>query len=127
MSERRGSARRKSFLRGCVYFNNRRSAIDCLIRDMSSSGARLFFSGAVSIPDVLEIYIPQKEQTLRGWVEWRHGDEVGISFADRRQREDPAEAELVQRVEKIESEIASLHALLKRLRPQLEADRDEVA
>jgi hypothetical protein len=45
MAERRRSVRKKSFLRGCVYFNKRRSAIDCLIRDISDQGARIIFSG----------------------------------------------------------------------------------
>ena len=62
MGERRRSSRRKSFLRGCIYFNNRRSAIDCLVRDLSAAGARLIFSAAVNVPDVVDLYIPQKER-----------------------------------------------------------------
>ncbi|MFL6934868.1 MAG: hypothetical protein ACJ8EJ_09505, partial [Xanthobacteraceae bacterium] len=38
--QRRKSSRQKSFLHGCIYFNNRRSAVDCLIRDISREGAR---------------------------------------------------------------------------------------
>lgn len=80
MAERRRSVRKKSFLRGCVYFNKRRSAIDCLIRDISDQGARIIFSGAVNVPDVVDLYIPQKEQTIRARVQWRRGDEVGLAF-----------------------------------------------
>ena len=40
MKERRSSARQKSFLQGRIYFNNRRSSVDCLIRDYSETGAR---------------------------------------------------------------------------------------
>src|ERR1700754_1378106 len=79
--ERRRVARQKSFLRGMIYFNNRRSAVDCLVRDISPYGARLIFSDAVTTPDVLDLYIPQKEQTLRVQVIWRHGQEVGVAFA----------------------------------------------
>ena len=64
-----------------IYFNNRRNAVDCLIRDISPYGARLIFSDAVTTPDVLDLYIPQKEQTLRVHVIWRHGQEVGVAFA----------------------------------------------
>jgi hypothetical protein len=35
MAERRRATRQKSFLRGCVYFNKRRGAVDCLIREIS--------------------------------------------------------------------------------------------
>ena len=71
MAERRNATRQKSFLRGCIYFNNRRSAVDCLIRDISSTGAKLIFSDAITVPDVVELYIPQKEQTLRAEVHFR--------------------------------------------------------
>jgi hypothetical protein len=68
MSERRISPRKKSFLRGCIYFNNRRSAADCLIRDISETGARLIFSSTIAMPDMVDLHIPQKEQTLRAHV-----------------------------------------------------------
>jgi hypothetical protein len=119
MAERRQSSRQKSFLRGCIYFNNRRSAIDCLVRDVSAAGARLIFSAAVNVPDVVDLYIPQKEQTLRAKVQWRYGEEAGIAFVSRRRTgvAPPApDYELAQRVEKLELEIASMRRLLKRLK-----------
>ena len=76
MGERRETRRKKSFLRGRIYFDNRRCATDCLVRDISEIGARLIFSDAVSVPDAVDLYIPQKDQTLLARVEWRHGDEV---------------------------------------------------
>src|SRR5438128_3279320 len=80
-TERRRIVRQKSFLRGMIYFNNRRNVVDCLIRDISPYGARLIFSDAVTTPDSLDLYIPQKEETLRIHVIWRHGQEVGVAFA----------------------------------------------
>ena len=129
MAERRISSRQKSFLRGCVYFNNRRSAFDCLIRDISSTGARLIFSGTVSVPDVVDLYIPQKEQTLSAQVQWRHGDEVGVAFPNAAQAPgstSPADADLAERVEKLEVEIAAIKKMLKRLKADV-AGADEAA
>ena len=125
MRERRESRRSKSFLRGRIYFNNRRSATDCLVRDISEVGARLIFSDAVSVPDAVDLYIPQKEQTLRARVEWRHGDEVGISFPDgmRLDRNDI----LAQRVERLEAEIASVRRMVRRLKIAIAAKDDEAA
>lgn len=65
MAERRRSPRSNNSLCGCLYFNNQRNAVDCLIRDISSQGARVIFSDAASVPDVVELYIPQKEQSVR--------------------------------------------------------------
>ena len=82
MGERRRASRQKSFLRGCIYFNKRRSVADCLIRDISDEGAKIIFSDTINIPDVIELYIPQKEQTLRAQVQWRHGNELGVTFGE---------------------------------------------
>jgi hypothetical protein len=130
MSERRRATRQKSFLRGCVYFNNRRSAIDCLIRDISATGARLIFSSTVSIPDVVDLYIAQKEQTLSAHVHWRHGDEVGVAFAVAGQAPGAApaaEAALAERVERLEAEIAAIKKILKRLKANVAGGSDEAA
>ena len=67
MSERRTTGRKKSFLRGCILFNNRQSAIDCLIRDVSDHGAKLIFPDT-GVPDVVDLYIPHKDLTLRAHV-----------------------------------------------------------
>jgi hypothetical protein len=128
MSERRRATRQKSFLRGCIYFNNRRSAIDCLIRDVSQTGARLIFSDTVSVPDVVDLHIPQKDQMLRAHVQWRRGEELGIAFATAAGAPDqPADGDLTERVAKLEAEIAVLKKMLKRLKIDVAAGADEMA
>lgn len=130
MGERRRETRRKSFLRGRIFFNNRRSAVDCLVRDISAAGARLIFSDAVSVPDVVDVYIPQKEQTLRAHVQWRHGDEVGVEFPDAMPAPSPAqhnEGELNERVARLESEVATLRRMLKALKADVSRDGSEAA
>ncbi len=126
MGERRRSRRQKSFLRGCIYFNKRRGAMDCLIRDLSDEGARIIFSDAVNVPDVVELYIPQKEQTVRAHVKWRHGDEVGLDFPDAVRLADapPESGELAPRVAKLESEVAALRRILKQLKSELPGGGD---
>ena len=132
MSERRNAQRQKSFLRGCIYYNNRRSATDCLIRDISPTGARLIFSDTVTVPDMVDLYIPQKEQMLRAQVQWRHGDEVGVGFptaakASGPSSAAPADGDLAERVEKLEAEMAKLKKMLKRLKADVTGDADEAA
>jgi hypothetical protein len=121
MVERRHSARQKSFLRGCIYFNNRQSAVDCLIRDISNHGARLRFSDSISIPDSFELYIPQKNQTLRVAARWRHGMDVGVAFAEvphasATPAATPDLATLSERVQKLETEVADMRRMLRRLK-----------
>ena len=100
-----------------IYFNNRRNVVDCLIRDISPYGARLIFSDAVTTPDVLDLYIPQKEQTLRIHVIWRHGQEVGVAFAQAAQMDPAAETgDLAERVARLEMEIVGLKRILKKMK-----------
>ena len=116
-AERRRTPRQKSFLRGTIHLNNRRSALDCLIRDISPYGARLIFSVAVTLPDVLELHIPQKEQTTRAHVIWRHGQEVGVAFAQHVAMEEiTQDSDLSERVHRLETEVATLKRLVRQMR-----------
>jgi hypothetical protein len=124
-TERRRIARQKSFLRGMVYFNNRRSVADCLIRDISPYGARLIFSDTVTTPDIIDLYIPQKEQTLRSHVIWRIGHDVGVAFPQAVQAEPAANSgDLAERVVKLEGEIAAIKRVLKKLKADTGQDPD---
>jgi len=124
-TERRRIARQKSFLRGMVYFNNRRSVADCLIRDISPYGARLIFSDTVTTPDIIDLYIPQKEQTLRSHVIWRIGHDVGVAFPQAAQAGPAANSgDLTERVVKLEGEIAAIKRVLKKLKADTGQDPD---
>jgi hypothetical protein len=130
MGERRTSRRSKSFLQGFVYVSRKRGALACLVRDLSEEGARIIFSDTVTLPDLLELYIPQREQTLRARVSWRKNDEIGLSFAAGDQVEEaapPSAGEVVKRVAMLEAEIVSLRSLLKRLKGEKAEAGDEVA
>jgi hypothetical protein len=130
MAERRASARQRSLLRGCIYFNNRCSAVDCLVRDLSTGGARLILSEHVSIPDNIELYIAQKCQTLRAHVQWHQGDEAGVAFAQAGQAPSPGSNlsdELADRMHKVEAELAALRKLVKRLHKIVAPEPGEAA
>ena len=128
MEERRAVPRHKSLLRGRVYFNNRNSTADCLVRDISAQGARLIFSDEVTIPDIIDLYIPVKEQSFRAQVVWRNASETGIAFANHEQMATPADAgNLAERVQKLEHEIDVLKRFIKRLKSEKIGGHSEAA
>ena len=122
MDDRRVSLRQKSFLQGRIYFNNRRSSIDCLVRDYSETGARLKLSEAITVPEAMELYIPNREEMHRARVEWRSGNEMGVSFGDEMRAPsiapDAAQNDLTVRVQKLETEVAALRRIVNDLRIQ---------
>lgn len=120
--DRRGAPRQKSFLQGRIYYNGRRSSADCLIRDITESGARLRFSGSVTVPEVFELYIPNKQETLRAHIKWHRGEDVGVEFETNQRQVDspqlvPAAGALEERVSKLDRELAAL-------RRRIDADRE---
>jgi hypothetical protein len=131
MAERRSSSRQKSFLQGRIYYNNRRSTVDCLIRDLSEAGARLKLSEAITVPEAMELYIPNREEVHRARVEWRSGNEMGVSFGDEVRAPsvapDAAQADLPTRVQRLEAEVAALRRIINELRAENRKQHGEVA
>src|SRR3954451_9413755 len=74
MAERRTDSRSRSFLGAKIVFNSRNSSMDCLIRNISPTGARLLLSSAVVIPDEFELQIPKQGRSFRARLAWRRAD-----------------------------------------------------
>ena len=91
---------------------------------MSATGARLVMSDATTLPDVFDLYIPQRERTFRASLRWRREDGIGVTFADAQARAsaaavaaDPAATDasvsiLLRRIGELETENAALRRLL---------------
>jgi hypothetical protein len=126
--ERRSSVRQRTVLRGCVYYDKRSHAIDCVVRNMSDGGAKLELSENVVLPELIELYIQKKEITFPACVRWRRVNEVGVAFLDGRNLrvpdhdtghlEAPAErghdgVEIEDRLQKLEAEMLSLKVIIR--------------
>ena len=118
MTKKRQSSRQKSFLHGFVYFGKSLSAVNCLVRDISDTGARLKFSAPPPDTEALELCIPVKGVSFYSKVRWRSGGEIGIVF-DTVATPLPAgsseSVDLANRVSRLEAEIILLTRLLQRL------------
>jgi hypothetical protein len=117
MSEKRKSPRQKSFLRGVVCPADCNSTIDCLVRDISKTGARLKFTSPQSITENIDLHIPVKGQTFRAKVEWSNPYEIGVSFKNNAvvDTSPQSDSEPSGRVAQLEAEIVALRQLITRL------------
>lgn len=110
---KRTSPRVRTFLKGRIIFNNRMSTMDCVVRNISSTGAKLQLTEAVTLPDLFELSIPQKGETVRAKLRWRRGEEAGVSFITAAGEPIRAEPQDVhERLRELERENARLRQLL---------------
>lgn len=113
--EKRGTPRRKCFLRAFVYFEGRGTAVDCIVRNISDSGARLQFDKPMALSDILDLHIPIKGQSFHAQKRWRDGDQVGVTFrATSNGKVDDTGVD--GRVDRLKEEIAELKKAIKHLR-----------
>lgn len=120
MNERRARPRHKTLIKGRIYFNNRLSSMDCIIREIGDDGCRLEFSENVALPDVFELDLPTKDEYFQAHVIWRRSNSIGISWTPERRlnpRGDSAATEyhLATRVAKLERDVAALQKRLDAL------------
>ncbi|GLS43224.1 PilZ domain-containing protein [Methylobacterium brachythecii] len=81
MSERRQAPRGRVYLGGRIVHRRIYSDTSCLLRDLSSGGARLRVSGAVPLPERFDLVVDRHETTQLVELVWRRGDEAGVRFA----------------------------------------------
>ena len=122
MSDKRISPRLRSFLKGRVVFNGGQNSLDCLIRDMSSTGARLELSASVTLPDRFDLYLPHRDETCRAHLQWRRGGHIGVAFdqIDGAPEMPVAAQDVAARVQQLEAEIGLMRVLLAQMKAELD-------
>ena len=80
MQDRRKEQRGRTYLGSEVAFNNRCSTIDCSVRNMSQSGAKLEFAHTALIPSEFDLMIRQKGSIRRARLVWRRELAAGVAF-----------------------------------------------
>jgi hypothetical protein len=127
MTEQRKSPRLKSLYRGVISFGEDNFTLDCMVRDISETGARLRFSSPPAIvSEYLDLDIPIKARTYHGKVVRSNGTEMGVAFETNvGVSASPSSGgvtashsnddELSYRVTRLEAEITALKQMIKRL------------
>ena len=80
MQERRRTPRRRSYLGGALAFNKGASVLDCLVRDLTETGARVECPPTAFLPCEIDLTISCKGLQGRAHMVWRRGTQVGLAF-----------------------------------------------
>ena len=114
--ERRRSPRNRTFVGGQLIFNQRRSTLDCTVRNLSEDGALVRVSQTVALPDIVELYLPAKRESHMARIRWRDQEHSGLEFL--RETTTPAQPDqldLMRRIKQLEHENTQLRARIEQL------------
>jgi diguanylate cyclase (GGDEF)-like protein len=84
MQERRKVIRSRSLFHGRILFNDRRSVIDCVIRNLSNLGACLEVANVVGIPAAFDLQIDHETESRQCVAIWYGENRIGIEFRPQR-------------------------------------------
>lgn len=78
--ENRVAQRSRVLKAGKIVTGNFQSVIDCCVRDISATGARIRCPNAAAVPDEFRLMMPG-DNTIRGArVVWRREELLGVTF-----------------------------------------------
>lgn len=125
MSDKRSTPRLRSFLKGRVVFNGGQNSLECLIRDISSTGARLEVSANVTLPDRFDLYLPHRDETCKVHSQWRRGSQLGVAFdhIESAPATPPQPQDVASRVQQLEAEVGLMRLLLAQMKSELDLAR----
>ena len=78
MDHNRIAARHRTLKAGTIEFSG--GAIDCLVRNLSATGAALEISNQVGVPETFVLLVPGDGLQLRCDVVWRKQYRIGVTF-----------------------------------------------
>lgn len=79
-ANKRSAQREKTLLPAVVASLDGRSSFDCLIKDLSKTGARLAIRDSVSLPDLFFVINARERQAYQAKLVWRSKGVAGVHF-----------------------------------------------
>lgn len=81
--DRRVHPRHRVLKGGTLAFNNGYGALECVVRNLSASGARLQFGDTAAVPSRFDLRMAGEVAAIAAHVRWRTTTDVGVAFDDR--------------------------------------------
>lgn len=78
--ESRAEHRSRTLKRGQVRIDGGKSLIDCTIRDLTETGAKLRFEDAFPLPPQFDLFIVDAKAIWPARSAWQKGNEAGVEF-----------------------------------------------
>lgn len=106
----------RSLLRAQAVYNNGNATVDCVVRNLSDTGARIETPNQTALPAEFDLHIPHKARTYRARIVWRKAAEAGVRFVENAPR---ARGEESDGLETLRAENAQLRARVIQLQKRI--------
>jgi GGDEF domain-containing protein len=84
--ERRGGARKPVHKRAKFFLDHLNASVECIILDVSRSGARIRVNDSLALPDEFDLLLTYQGERQRVRLRWRRQKEIGVEFVKQRAR-----------------------------------------
>ncbi len=78
--ERRRKPRTRTLKSGRILLNHHHSVIDCMVRNLSPTGACLNVASAIGIPDRFDMVFDADQSVRQCRVIWHKEKQLGVEF-----------------------------------------------
>ncbi len=79
-NDKRSEFRARTLKRGQVRIDDGGSVFDCIIRDLTESGAKLHFEDTVALPANFDLFLVEAGAVWPVRNVWQKGADVGVAF-----------------------------------------------
>lgn len=80
MDDKRKVPRRRVLKEGKIVYADGLRVLDCTIRDISESGARLLIANTVGLPDKFHLFEKSSGLIYPAAIAWRQANAIGVKF-----------------------------------------------
>jgi hypothetical protein len=78
--EKRKEPRTRTLKKAKIVFNNGRSVIDCIVRNLSAHGALLVVHSLLGVPDTFELHIESDGSRRVAHTKWKREGKIGVEL-----------------------------------------------
>jgi PilZ domain len=105
----RGAPRRRVLKAAQIVYEGGQTVIECMIRDISDSGAKIDTEVALALPSLFWVVLPDGARRPAKLV-WQNANLLGVHFTDSQPGVDAGRSALIARIAGIEKQLADLRA-----------------
>ncbi len=105
----RGAPRRRVLKAAQILYDGGQTVIDCMIRDISETGAKIDTEVALALPELFWVVLPDGVRRPAKLV-WQDANLLGVHFTDAEQDLGAGRSALIARIDEIEKHLAALRA-----------------